>query len=135
MQMHTQRMLETHPRRIGGNAAVLGAAVSACYDCAQACTTCADACLNEQNVTELARCIRLDIDCADVCELTGRVLSRVSNTEHRPFTSLVQACADVCRACAEECEKHQHHEHCRICAEACRGCESACKDLAGGMVH
>ena len=68
MQMHTQRMLETHPRRIGGNAAVLGAAVSACYDCAQACTTCADACLNEQNVTELARCIRLDIDCADVCE-------------------------------------------------------------------
>jgi Domain of Unknown Function (DUF326) len=27
-------------------------------------------------VTELRTCIRTDLDCADVCEATGRVLSR-----------------------------------------------------------
>lgn len=110
MQMHTQRMLETHPRKSDGIAGALGAAASAC-------------------------CICLDIDCADICGLTGRVLSRVSNTQHRPFTSLVQACAEVCKACAENCEKHQHHAHCQVCAEACRDCERACNQLAGGMMH
>ena len=34
---------------------------------AQVCTACADACLGEDDVGELTRCIRLDLDCADLC--------------------------------------------------------------------
>jgi hypothetical protein len=45
-------------------------------ECAQACTACADACLSEQNVADLAKCIRSNLDCADICDTTGRVLSR-----------------------------------------------------------
>jgi hypothetical protein len=37
---------------------------------------CADACLGEEKVEMLRRCIRLNLDCADVCNATGRMLSR-----------------------------------------------------------
>jgi len=42
---------------------------------------------------------------------------------------LCALCADVCRACAEECSRHDM-DHCQQCAEACRRCEQACSDMA-----
>jgi len=45
---------------------VLANCIEACFDCAQTCTACADACLSEQLVAELTRCIRVNLDCADV---------------------------------------------------------------------
>lgn len=41
-----------------------------------------------------------------------------------------RVCAELCDACAAECEKHEHHEHCRICAESCRRCAEQCRQLA-----
>jgi hypothetical protein len=38
--------------------------------------------------------------------------------------------AEVYEACAEECEKHQHMEHCRLCAESCRKCAEECHKVA-----
>jgi hypothetical protein len=52
--------------------------IDACLACAQACTTCADACLGEADVTELRDCIRLNSDCAEVCDATARIC------RHRP---------------------------------------------------
>ncbi|MBN9384391.1 MAG: four-helix bundle copper-binding protein [Chitinophagaceae bacterium] len=42
--------------------------------------------------------------------------------------SLCQLCADICTACAEECERHTQTgmEHYRVCAEACRQCAEEC---------
>ena len=37
---------------------------------------CADDCLSEDDHADLVRCIRLDLDCADVCDATGRILTR-----------------------------------------------------------
>jgi hypothetical protein len=129
--MHTiEPMLNSHPRDLGDlDLGAMAACIQACYECAATCTACADACLGEESVAHLVRCIRTDLDCADVCETTGRVLSRL--TEHADLPRhLVEACAEVCRACATECERHaEMHEHCRICAEACRRCEQACRDL------
>ena len=48
----------------------------ACHDCATSCTICADACLAEEKLEMLRRCIRLNLDCADLCSATGRVLAR-----------------------------------------------------------
>lgn len=46
----------------------------------------------------------------------------------------VQACAQTCASCADECERHaQMHHHCRVCAEACRQCEDACRNLLAAM--
>jgi hypothetical protein len=126
------QMLETHPRAHASEA--LARCIEECFACAQACTSCADACLAEDSVQELVRCIRLDLDCADVCDATGRVLTRQTAFEPGLAQLVLDACAQACRLCAEECEGHAgHHEHCRVCAEACRRCEQACEDLRSSL--
>ena len=127
-------MLESHPWPGNVDRSVLARCLEECSSCAQTCTACADACLSEDSVAELRKCIRLNLDCADVCTATERVLTR--QTEYDAPTSKAQltSCREACRTCAEECERHaEHHEHCRVCAEACRACESACDDLLGAM--
>ena len=113
---------------------VLAAAIQACFDCAQACTACADACLAESKVNDLVRCIRLNTHCADLCDTTGRLISRQGSPEL--IRAILQACVLACRLCAEECEKHVQMgmEHCRICAQECRRCEMACRE-ATKVVH
>lgn len=92
--------------------------------CIAACEHCATACLKEEDVKMMARCISLDRDSADVCALTARLIARGS--EHGPH--LLRECAEVCKACGDECEKHgAHMQHCKECAEACRRCEEACR--------
>ena len=98
--------------------------------CAQACTACADACLSEDSVAELRKCIRTDLDCADICETTARVLSRHTGYDANITRAVLEACATTCHSCGDECDAHAgHHEHCRVCAQACRRCEDACREL------
>jgi hypothetical protein len=131
---HVQRMLETHPRGTQIDRALLAECIQACYDCAQSCTACADACLGEPKVQDLVRCIRLDLDCFDVCVTTGNLLSRQTETDWGHVRLQLEACAAACRACGEECERHApHHEHCRVCAESCRRCEEACRRLVQAL--
>ena len=94
--------------------------------CAAECNHCATACLDEKDVKMMARCIKLDMDCADICQLTASFVARGS--EHA--NHLLKECAEICEACADECEKHAHMEHCRKCAEACRHCAEACLQAA-----
>jgi len=131
----TADMLRTHPKDLGGvDREKLVACIQACFDCAQACTACADACLGEDMVADLTTCIRTNLDCADVCDTTGRVLSRPTGDDAGLTRAVLQACAAACRACGDECSTHaEMHEHCRICAEACRHCEQACHDLIDAL--
>jgi hypothetical protein len=79
---------------------------------------------------DLAQCIRTDLDCADICATTGKVLSRLTGYNANITRALVEACRTACKACGDECEKHADmHDHCQICAEACRRCEQACAEL------
>ena len=104
--------------------------IQECLDCLASCTACADDCLSEDDRADLVRCIRLDLDCADVCDATGRILTRQTTPDLRLIRASVEACAVACLACAEECELHAaHHEHCRLCAEMCRRCKQICDDL------
>lgn len=129
-RQHVAQMLATHPGGTRSNQSALVECIEACFDCAQACVACADACLGERDTGELARCIRLNQDCADLCTATGRVLSRQTASDPTLIQAMVQTCAIACRACAEECGRHAPHmEHCRICEEACRQCERACRSL------
>ena len=125
-----KEMLATSPAATGYDADALAAAVDAAFDCVQACTACADACLGEDMVADLRMCITTDLGCADVCDATGRVLSRQTGYNATLTRSLLEACRSACQACAEECEQHQDmHAHCRVCAKACRRCEQACERL------
>lgn len=91
--------------------------------CIAACEWCATACLQEPDVKMMAPCISLDRDCADTCALAARLVARGSvHGQH-----LLRACAEVCKACGDECAKHSHMQHCQECAAACRRCEVACR--------
>jgi hypothetical protein len=131
---HAQQILETHPRSAAMQSSALLECIEACFDCAQSCTACADACLGEDDVEMLIRCIRLCQDCSDVCTTTGRVLSRQTELDATVARAVVHACAEACRACGQECERHAgHHRHCRVCAEACRRCEQACEEALSAL--
>jgi hypothetical protein len=128
--MSVQEMIKTHPTASAVDQDALAHCIEECFNCAATCTSCADACLGEEMVQELVRCIRVNLDCADVCEATGRMLTRQTAFEPQLARQMLETCGHACRVCAEECERHaEHHEHCRVCAEACRRCEQACNDV------
>jgi hypothetical protein len=78
-------------------------------------------------VQQLTQCIRLNLDCADICSAAGHIASRRTGSNELIIQRVLSACEEACRLCAEECERHADmHEHCRICAETCRRCEQAC---------
>jgi len=131
---YARQMLNSYPRTFNRDAGVLAATIDALNECFQACTADADDDLGEQHVPELVRCIRLCLDCADVCAATVNVTSRQTEYEPNVTRPLLQACAVICKSCGDECEHHAAmHEHCRVCAEACRRCEQACRDLLAAM--
>jgi len=111
------------------------AAIDAAYDCAQTCTSCADACLAEQMVHDLRQCIRLNMDCADVCAATASISNRRTGSNEEVIRRMLDTCITACRLCGEECARHaSHHEHCRVCAESCRTCERACQEALRSMM-
>ena len=127
-------ILAAHPR--AGDTATLARAVDATAACVAACTACADACLSEHKDQMLARCIRLNLDCADLCAATTRVLTRNPSGPGDLARALLEACVIACVECADECQKHGAHgmEHCRLCAETCRACEKACRLVLESML-
>jgi uncharacterized membrane protein len=127
---YAKEMLDAAPTAVPLGAGDVAAAIDACSNAAQACTSCADSDLAEEDVASLRRCIALDADCADVCTVTARILSRSTAPDHIVLHRLLQACVRACELCAEECARHaEHHRHCAICAKACRACVQACTEL------
>ena len=131
---YARQLLDTHPRGASADARLLIAAIDALTDCAQACIADADADLSEQNMTEMVKCIRLCLDCADVCTATIGVTSRQASYDVNVTRPLLEACVAICKSCGDECERHaQMHEHCRVCEQACRRCEQACRELLDAL--
>jgi hypothetical protein len=127
---YARQMLNTYPHTVIGDADVLAAAIDALSDCVQACNADTDADLDEHDLTDMVRCIRLCLDCVDVCTATAGVISRPVERDAGVVRPLLESCVAVCRSCGDECERHAAmHAHCRVCAEACRRCEQACREL------
>lgn len=99
--------------------------ITACLQCSLDCEQCYVACVGE-NKPELSPCILLDRDCADICLLAAQLMSRGSNFA----PALCNLCAEICEACAGECLKHEHMDHCRMCAESCRLCADECRKIS-----
>ena len=94
-----------------------------CFEAAQACEWCADACADEGE--EMARCIRLCRDVADLTTLHARFMARNSAFHD----DLAAVCADACEECADECEQYDH-DHCQVCADVLRECAETCRNMA-----
>lgn len=99
--------------------------IDACHACATACDVCAAACLQEDDVKMMARCIAHDIDCASMCRTAAGLMARGSTFSN----AVCSQCANLCKACGEECAKHAH-AHCQECAQACRRCADECQRMA-----
>ena len=99
--------------------------IAACNACAVACQHCASMCLQDPDVKMMARCIALDLDCAQLCQVSVALMA--GGSELAP--ALCRVCAVACRVCGEECERHQA-DHCQQCAEACRRCATECDRMA-----
>jgi hypothetical protein len=126
----TRQMLEASKARTDLDLDAVAAAIDACLACEQACTGCANANLAEDELEPLRRCIALCTDCADVCGVVARVLSRPFGSDHLVVHRLLRACVRTCELSSEECDRHAaHHRHCAICAQACRACLAACTEL------
>ena len=131
---YARQLLDAYPGTLSADAGMLAAAIDALSDCAQACIANADADLREQDLAEMVTCIRLCLDCTDVCTATLGVVSRQTASDAAVTGPLLEVCIAICKSCGDECERHaRHHPHCRVCAEACRRCEQACRGLLGAL--
>lgn len=130
-----RQMFASHPNPASEAGDEAFALVQAAAECAAACTTCADACLEEDDPAAMRSCIRSNLDCADLCAVTGRLIARPGAQDAETLRAQLKACAIACRACAEECDRHaEAAEHCGICAESCRACASACDRMQQALV-
>lgn len=131
---YARSLLDAYPRMVAIDADTLAAAIDALNDCAQACIADVDADLNEPNLTDMVKCIRLCLQCADVCTAAAAVTSRLGEYEADVIRPLLVACVASCRSCGDECQRHAPtHEHCQVCAEACRRCEQACQEMVAAL--
>ena len=103
--------------------------LNACFSCAQMCEACSNDMIGMEHHDHsdlMTRCIRLCRDCADICVLAAKFISRSSLRAE----SLCRLCAEICDECAEVCKRHApHHALCGPCAEECRRCADLCREM------
>ena len=131
---YAPQILASSARKSPLDSALLGDALDTLNDCIQACIADSDADLSEKDLGDMVKCVRLCLQCTDVCVATSAVLSRPAEYDPNVVRPLLESCVAICKTCGDECERHaREHEHCRICEEACRRCESACRKLLGSI--
>lgn len=129
---YMRAIISNHPSYAADHNGELVACIEACMGAMAASAACADACLAEPDATEMTTCIRLNLDCSDLCAATGRILTRHVGHLTQEVIAQVNALAAVVAACGRECGQHaKDNEHCGICAQACSVCVEACRHLAG----
>ena len=101
------------------------ACIEACNTCAVACNHGAASCLKEPDVKMMAKCIAMDMDCAQICALAAAIMARGSDHAQ----AICAVCADICQACGDECARHDM-AHCQECAKACHACAKSCRSMA-----
>ena len=127
---YARQILDTYTRTLHADGDLLAAAIDAISDGAQACQTDTDADLSEQNLAEMVTCIRLCLNCTDVCAATGagtQPPSWIRPRSHQAAAAILHRHLQKLRRRSKQHAAHM--PHCRICAEACRRCEQACRDL------
>ena len=130
--MTTLDLINSAPQSLTVDAQLIADALDAAAACAVVCTACASACLSEGG--DLQQCVRDDLDCADLCDVTAKHLARLNRGDKQLTLSLLATCIEACVQCAGSCEPHaEHHDHCRLCLEACRRCETACQSLLDAL--
>jgi hypothetical protein len=104
----------------------LKASIEACNQCATECEQCITACCNEKESASMDQCIELNRYSADMSRMAAAFIARADKHTMDFVNKFCDLCAEICTACATECEKHSDMEHCKRCAIACRNCAAEC---------
>lgn len=126
--MSIEAMIAEHPQVGADYNAALGRAVKTTLLCGAICNSCADACLAETTGAEpmdMSQCIRLNLDCADLCLATSRIATRRTGHDVSLIRTVLKACIEACQRCGAECGKHET-AHCQRCATMCNECVEDC---------
>jgi len=103
--------------------------IDACSVCEFACLACAEASLAERELTPLSRCVRLALDCAEVCLATRSLMVEALLIAPRLVQAQLDVCARLCAACEAECARHWvPDDYFGVCARACARCEFLCRE-------
>jgi len=103
--------------------------IEVCLQCAASCTACADECLDEPELANMRRCIRMNIDCADIVSVIARLLSRRGEPELSALRAVLEAGTSIATQCAAETLKHAGaYEYCKLTSEICSLCARECEE-------
>lgn len=131
---YARQILDTYKLDPRLDRGILGDTIDAMNDCIQACTVDTDADLGEDDLADMVKCVRLCLQCADICTAAVAVLSRPAEYDPNVVRPLLESCVAICASCGDECERHARmHDHCRVCGAACRQCEQACRKFLGAI--
>jgi hypothetical protein len=109
------------------DASSLAACIEACQRCVASCTACADECLGQADIALFRRCIRHNLDCAEICAALARLLSRRGQPELSSLRAMLEAGTTICAASASEAQKHAASvAQCQLSAEICLAGARAC---------
>jgi hypothetical protein len=138
--MSIEAMISEHPQVGPDYDDSLGVAVRRAMLCAAICNSCADACIAEMKLgaggntggMDMSQCIRLNLDCSDVCNAAARVAMRRTGHDRQLIRTMLAACIEACERCGAECAQHDN-PHCRRCAQMCRECADDCRAALAGL--
>ena len=117
----------TAPRFV--DSALPDSGLAALAECHAACQRCADAWLAHSPLgPDALRCIRLIVDCGDLCAAAAEVLPDIENESTALVRSRLNACVLACERCVRETARHRA-PHSSACMEACRYAAGACRPL------
>ena len=137
--MSVREVTERHPRPVSIDRVLLLRGIDECLDCAATCNACADACLGEPDVAELVRCVRLNLDCADVCGTVGRMLSRQTEMDLGAVRAALEAGVVTCRVCGDSASATRPITTTAACAPssavAASRCAATCSHRSGKRRH
>jgi len=97
-----------------------------CIQCSQVCEQVLQHCLEKGGMHSELRHIRLLQDCSEICSLSAKFMIRGSEFH----TRTCGICAEVCLACALDCERMGEDDMMKACADVCRRCADTCQKMS-----
>ncbi|ATG90109.1 four-helix bundle copper-binding protein [Methylomonas koyamae] len=101
--------------------------IDACNLCHQICLhTAMTHCIETSGKHVKAKHLRLMINCAEICQTTGNF--QLTGSHFLP--RLYELCAEICEACAAECDEIGDMNDCAV---ACQKCADRCRQMLGAQ--
>jgi hypothetical protein len=101
--------------------------IDRCQSCQEICLESVGHCLMLGGEHAAADHIRRLIACAEICDTSARFM--LLGSDHHARTCGV--CAEVCAACAADCDRLSDDEMMQRWADVCRRCAESCRQTAG----